>query len=117
VRRAVDLLNDSFAETVSLDILAREARLSKYYFARRFNETTGFAPHQYQKLLRLQAARRYLENGDSVEEAADRSGFADGPHLARTFREHLGVSPGAWARAFRVTLRPWPSSAVSESVS
>ncbi|HEX9622050.1 MAG TPA: helix-turn-helix transcriptional regulator, partial [Polyangiaceae bacterium] len=81
------------------DDLAREARLSKFHLARCFREFTGLAPHQYQKLQRAQAARRFLERGASVQAAAEQAGFADGPHLTRTFREWLGVSPGAWARA------------------
>jgi AraC-like DNA-binding protein len=103
VRRAIEYLHDNFADRVSLDDLARESRLSKFHLARCFRETTGLAPHQYQKLLRIQAARRHLEDGTSVQEAAERSGFADGPHLTRTFRDWLGVAPSAWAKAARAT--------------
>jgi AraC-like DNA-binding protein len=103
VRRAIEYLHDNFAERVSLDDLARESRISKFHLARCFRETTGLAPHQYQKLLRIQAARRHLEGGTSVQEAAERSGFADGPHLTRTFREWLGIAPSAWAKAARAT--------------
>jgi len=99
VRRAMEYLTDCFREAVTLDDLAREARLSKFHLARCFREFTGLAPHQYQKLQRAQAARRFLERGASVQAAAEQAGFADGPHLTRTFREWLGVSPGAWARA------------------
>jgi AraC-like DNA-binding protein len=44
--------------------------LSKFHLARCFRECTGLAPHQYQKLLRLQAARRLLETGQTVRSAA-----------------------------------------------
>lgn len=99
VKRAVEMLNGVFAETVSLDDLAREARVSKFHLARCFRDTVGMAPHQYQKLLRLQAGRRLLESGDSVRSAAERSGFADAAHFARAFRVWLGVSPSQWAGA------------------
>jgi len=98
VDRALERLRDGFAEGISLDELARETRLSKFHFARCFREAVGIPPHQYQHLLRLQAARRHLERGVSVEESALLSGFADGPHLSRSFRRWLGVSPGSWAR-------------------
>jgi len=101
VRRAVEYLHEFFADTIPLAALASQANLSKFYFARSFRAMTGFAPHQYQTLLRLQAARRLLEAGASVEAAADEAGFADAPHLTRTFGEWLGVSPGAWARRGR----------------
>jgi AraC-like DNA-binding protein len=101
VHRAIEHLRATFTRTVTLDELARETRLSKFHFARSFRATTGFAPHQYQSLLRLQAARRHLERGTSVEESAALTGFADGPHLTRAFRRWVGVSPGCWARAAR----------------
>ncbi len=99
VKRAVEMLNDVYANVVTLDDLARESRLSKFHLARCFRETIGMAPHQYQKLLRLQAGRRRLESGDSVRVAAARCGFADAAHFARSFRGWLGVSPSQWASA------------------
>jgi AraC-like DNA-binding protein len=92
-------IHDQFAESLSLESLAREVGLSKFHVARCFKEATGVAPHQYQKLLRLQSARRCIERGACVREAAAMSGFADEAHLSRCFREWLGVSPGVWRRA------------------
>jgi AraC-like DNA-binding protein len=92
-------LHDEFAETLSLASLASEVGLSKFHVARCFKEATGVAPHQYQKLLRLQHARRHIERGSSVREAAAATGFADEAHLSRSFRDWLGISPGAWRRA------------------
>lgn len=103
VRRAIEHLRQRFREAVSLEELAKEARLTKFHFSRCFREATGFPPHQYQKLLRVHEARRLLEQGCSVEEAGATAGFADAPHLTRAFREWIGVPPGAWARARRPT--------------
>jgi AraC-like DNA-binding protein len=103
VRRAMDRLTSSFREPTSLDDLAKEARLSKYHFVRCFRQATGLSPHRYRKLLRVLEARRLLENGLSVAEAAGQSSFADASHLSRTFREWLGVTPGLWASAWRAS--------------
>jgi len=101
-------LHDEFTETLSLDSLAKEVGLSKFHVARCFKEATGVPPHQYQKLLRLQSARRHIERGCCVREAAAISGFADEAHLSRSFRDWLGVSPGAWrrSRASKITSIP-----------
>jgi AraC-like DNA-binding protein len=103
VRRALELLVDNVREPTSLDDLAKEARLSKYHFVRCFHHSVGFAPYRYRKLLRVIEARRLLEGGFSVAEAAGQANFADASHLSRTFREWVGVTPGLWASAWRAS--------------
>ena len=110
-------LHEQFTETLSLDQLAQDVGLSKFHVARCFKEATGVAPHQYQKLLRLQSARRHIERGVCVREAAAASGFSDEAHLSRTFRDWLGVSPGTWRRsaARRKTTSVPPAAALDSS--
>jgi AraC-like DNA-binding protein len=103
IRRALELLVDNVREATSLDDLAKEARLSKYHFVRCFRHSVGFAPYRYRKLLRVLEARRLLEAGFSVAEAAGQANFADASHLSRTFREWVGVTPGLWASAWRAS--------------
>jgi transcriptional regulator GlxA family with amidase domain len=110
VRRAARRVRASFAESLSLDELANELQMSKCHLARCFERALGVPPHRYRRLLRLQAARRLLEAGLSVGEAANETGFADAPHLTRAFREWLGVSPAAWGNAWRAS-DPWSEQA------
>lgn len=110
VRRAARRVRASFAESLSLDELASELQMSKCHLARCFERALGVPPHRYRRLLRLHAARRLLEAGFSVGEAASETGFADAPHLTRAFREWLGVSPAAWGSAWR-TSDPWSEQA------
>ena len=44
--------------------------------------------------LRLQMACGEMMRGASVMEAAHRSGFSDAPHLSRTLRRMMGMTPG-----------------------
>ena len=127
IRRAMERLATDYREATSLDDLAKEARLSKFHFVRCFRQATGLSPHRYRKLLRVLAARRLLEQGSSVAEAASQASFADASHLSRTFREWLGVTPGLWASAWRASepsersprtipppssSEPWPATGV-----
>ena len=112
VRQAIDYMTQCYGEPISLDRLAAEARLSKFHFARCFQSATGVAPHKYLTLLRVREARRLLETGMTVGEAADRTGFADASHLSRTFRKWLGVAPGAWGKAWVLSTptEPYPAT-------
>jgi len=103
IRRAIEKMKSGLSETASLDELAAQARLSKFHFARSFRKTTGLAPHQYRKLLRVEQARRMLEGGLSVTDTAQQMGFSDASHLVRSFRDCLGVAPGVWAKAWRAS--------------
>jgi len=106
VRRAAKRVRATFAESLTLDDLANELQMSKCHLARCFERSLGVPPHRYRRLLRLQSARRLLERGLSVGEAASETGFADAPHLTRAFRDWLGVSPAAWGGAWRAS-DPW----------
>jgi AraC-like DNA-binding protein len=99
VRRAEQVLRERLAENHSLEELAREARLSRFYFLRAFKRAYGVPPHEYQLQLRVARARRLLLQGlSSVEVAAD-LGFSDQSHFTKQFRRIVGVTPGAYASA------------------
>ncbi len=103
VRRAAKRVRANFAESLSLDDLASELGMSKCHLARCFERSVGLPPQRYRRLLRLQSARRFLEAGFSVGEAASETGFADAPHLTRAFRHWIGISPAAWGSAWRAS--------------
>jgi len=59
----------------------------------------GRAPHQYLLALRLERARRLLENTEaSLSDIAQRAGFADQAHFTRLFKRAFGTTPGALVR-------------------
>jgi AraC-like DNA-binding protein len=115
VDRAAERARESLAEPLSLSALASEMHMSKFYLAHSFQHSLGVPPHRYRKLLRVQCARRLLERGLSVADAALQTGFADSPHLSRVFSEWLGVSPSAWRNAWRAS-DPWHDAAETPRV-
>jgi AraC-like DNA-binding protein len=63
-----------------------------------FSREFGISPHQYLTGRRVDLARRLLLDGMPPGEAAAAVGFYDQSHLNRTFRRHVGTSPGRFAR-------------------
>ncbi|HVV13169.1 AraC family transcriptional regulator [Amycolatopsis sp.] len=94
VHRARELLEDAYAEDISAERLAAEVGCSRFALHRGFVAAYGLAPSDYQRQLRLRAARRLLIDGHSPAEAAAASGFADQSHLTRWFKRYYGVTPG-----------------------
>ena len=99
-RRVLELMEEHASTHLTIDTLAREAGLSPAHFARAFKESIGRAPHQHLLALRLDRARRLLEQPDAaLSDIALRTGFADQAHFTRFFKRRYGVTPGVVMRA------------------
>ncbi|WP_245783366.1 helix-turn-helix transcriptional regulator [Amycolatopsis sacchari] len=101
VRQARELLEAAYAEDLRADDLAEAAGCSRFALHRAFVAAYGVAPSDYQRQLRLRAARRLLAEGHPPAEAATRSGFADQSHLTRWFKRYYGLTPGRFVHAAR----------------
>lgn len=87
---------------LSIDELARRARMSRRSFTRRFREEVGQSPTQWLTRQRVEVARRLLESTDlTVDQIARRAGLGTGVSLRQHLRAVLGVSPSAYRRTFR----------------
>ena len=98
-RRVRERLHDGYADPLTADDLATAAGCSRYVATRAFSAVYGLAPSDYQRQLRLRAARELLIGGTSAAEAAASAGFADQAHLTRWFRRYYGVTPGVYRQA------------------
>jgi AraC-like DNA-binding protein len=106
VRATVEYLHDQITRNVTLDELAAAAGTAKFQLVRRFKAAVGVPPHRYQIALRVNLARRLLEQGESATDAAALAGFTDQSHLSRHFRQRLGLTPARYARAARSRTAP-----------
>lgn len=99
VRRARDLLDAAYTEDLRAVDLAKAAGCSRFALHRGFVAAYGLAPSDYQRQLRLRAARRLLSEGHAPAEAAANAGFADQSHLTRWFKRYYGLTPGRFLTA------------------
>lgn len=104
-RRAVEMalwLDAHAQHPVNLDLTAREAGLSPFYFLRLFKRSLGVTPHQYLVRSRLRRAARFLTEDDrSITEVGFDAGFADISNFVRTFHRAAGLSPGRFRQMAR----------------
>ena len=102
-RRAVEtaLWIDAHShESIGLDAIAREARLSMFHFLRVFNRVFGVTPHQYLVRSRLRHAVRLLtEDTRAITDVAFDVGFNDLSNFVRTFHRAAGISPARFRRS------------------
>jgi transcriptional regulator GlxA family with amidase domain len=81
--------------------LARRAVMSERNFARCFRAQVGLTPARYVEQVRIEAARRRLEEtDDSVDTVARECGFGTAETLRRTFLRTLRTTPTEYRRRF-----------------
>jgi transcriptional regulator GlxA family with amidase domain len=86
---------------LSVPALARRANLSPRQFSRAFAAEVGTPPGRYVDQVRLEAARRLLEErGQGVEEVARTCGYGTPEAMRRAFVRELGVGPADYRERF-----------------
>ncbi len=90
---------------------AAHLHTSERNLRRLLRQDCGCSPYGLLLLLRVEMARQALMDSDlPVDKIARRGGFSDGQHLARSFRQYLGLAPGEYRR----TRAPGPLHAAYE---
>ncbi|WP_406341469.1 GlxA family transcriptional regulator [Streptomyces sp. NBC_00648] len=88
-------------EDLSVEALAARARLSPRHFARAFHAETGSTPGRYVERVRVEHARRLLEDTvDGVEEISRACGYGTPEAMRRAFLKSLGTAPAEYRRRF-----------------
>jgi len=80
--------------------LAAAARVSTNHFIRAFRQVRGTTPHQLVMTRRCQRALDLLRRPDlTVADVSDAAVYSSPAYFIATFRQQLGVTPGAYQRA------------------
>ncbi|BBO88925.1 GlxA family transcriptional regulator [Desulfosarcina ovata] len=88
-------------ETIDYDRLAKKHRISRRSLERRFKQATGLTPLGYLQQLRVDSAKRLLEDGRyTVAEIVDLVGYADISFFRKIFVKLTGLQPRAYQQRF-----------------
>jgi AraC-like DNA-binding protein len=98
------LIHDTYLSDITAEDLAAATGRTRYAVYRAFRSAYGMAPSDYQRQLRLRAARRLIAGGRPLGEIAAQTGFADQAHLTRWFSRYYGVTPGGYRLAVAADL-------------
>ncbi|MGI8557701.1 MAG: GlxA family transcriptional regulator [Solirubrobacteraceae bacterium] len=92
------------AENLAVERLAERAAMSPRHFSRAFTGEVGVTPGRYVERIRVEAARRYLEDTTlAVAQVAAACGFGTAETMRRGFIRSLGVPPVEYRRRFETT--------------
>ncbi|EJL88072.1 AraC family transcriptional regulator [Pantoea sp. BIGb0393] len=114
IARALRRIENHFAESLSVDMLAAEVNMSISAFHHNFKAVTQTSPLQYLKRYRLHQARlMMLQDGMKASAAAVRVGYESPSQFSREFKRYFGVTPGEEASRVRQTVPLLPFDAAS----
>ena len=101
VRELQQYIADHPDADLSLTALAGRLHMSPRHLGRVFCQQVGMSPGRYVERIRLETARRRLEESDhSVEAVAIAAGFGSTETMRRVFVSNLAVSPTDYRRRF-----------------
>lgn len=102
IRRAMLLMERKAGTRFSVLEIARELHVSARHLERLFHAELGVSPSDFARTLRLRRAHDLLvDTRQPISEVALDTGFADGSHFSRRFRDAYGKSPSQVRREAR----------------
>ena len=122
VSKALSIIHERYAEDLDVEMLAREAGVSRSVLGERFTELLNDSPMHYCAAWRMRVAANLLRDGGlNTANVAYAVGFASEAAFNRAFKREYGVPPATWrkqaeaeeaARARRAETRELPPQKV-----
>jgi len=104
VERALSLIQDGALDSGSVDGLAERLWIGVRHLSRRFSEHLDASPLQVALSLRVQRAKRLLDETDlPIVVLAERAGFSSARRMSAAFRHLYGRPPSAFRKSKRMT--------------
>lgn len=96
--RINEYVREHFRENIGRNEVAQEFHLSAEYLAKVYKQETGKTLKDYITECRISEAKRLLEQGERVSEAAEAVGFDNFTYFSTVFKKITGISPNQYRR-------------------
>lgn len=94
IKNIKDFIINNIANELTIEKIALEMNMSKFYFLKEFKKQTGITPYQYILKIKMEKASELLINtNQSLAEIAYSLGFNDQSHFSNTFKRFFNKSP------------------------
>jgi len=99
VNKALTFMDQHFAEQLSVEDIASQLNISASCFRKYFRQQTGYSPHEYIVLRRIDHAKELLLSTDrTVNQISFASGYNSEENFIRSFKKKVGISPSAFRK-------------------
>lgn len=101
IEKACVFIKENYSKHIALGDICKCCNLSKSSLLRAFLKIKGITPYRYIQSLRINEAKKLLENGYSPIETAGMTGFSDQSHFSNFFNAFIGLTPAEYKRIFQ----------------
>jgi len=103
VKRIVNYIKDNYSSDITLKLLSQVLSVSPNYISRVFKTETGQGLFDYLNFIRIENAKKLLENGSlKIYEVGYKVGFKSPVHFAVVFNKLLQMTPKQYRDNLRV---------------
>ena len=111
VSKALTIIHNRYAEELDVEMLAREAGVSRTVLGERFAELLNQSPMRYCAQWRMRMACNLLrDSNQNTANVAYAVGFNSAAAFNRAFKREFGVPPATWKREAEEEARSAPSA-------
>ncbi len=110
IQTVLDWVIEHLDEEISVELLAEKAAMSPRNFARVFLREVGITPAKYVEKVRLETARRRLEETNlTIDEISNECGIKNANGLRRLFLRYMRTTPSDYRKNFTTALSLSPA--------
>ena len=101
IKVSQEWLAKHYAQGNPVEAMTLRAGLTRRTFTRRFRTATGYLPMDYVHAVRVEKAKRIIEQDASgIDDIAYQVGYEDPSFFRRLFKREVGLTPAAYRRKF-----------------
>jgi len=97
IKKIINYINQNLEKDISLNQIAEQFNISKYYLCRYFKKKTGFTVIEFINNSRIIKAQKLLINSNlRITDIGIKVGFNSLSHFERTFKKINGITPSQY---------------------
>lgn len=93
-------IENNYSRHITLEELASLSNMNKYTMIRIYTKIKGITPYRYLQTVRVNRAKKLLEQGIAPMDAALQTGFVDQSHFSNFFKDFIGLTPKQYQDIF-----------------
>lgn len=88
-----DYIKSNYASIISIEECSSLLNLNEKYFSKLFKQYIHFNFLDYLTEVKMKNAMKFLNNGYTIKETAEKTGYSDSAYFSKVFHKHFNITP------------------------